>query len=468
MTAAPDGMPVPDRYLAMAAIIVGISLSVLDATIVNLALPGMARDLGASPTHTVWIVNAYQLAILGLLLPFAKLGDLVGYRRVYLGGIALFTAASLACGLARSLDVLIAARALQGLGAAGIMSVNPALVRRIYPKRLLGRGVAINSFVVATGSVAGPSIAAAILSIAKWPLLFFVNLPLGLLALAIGLKALPQNAVARPAGASLRPSDVVLNAAMFGLVFLGGDALGTGRGADAAIPGGAAVGVGLLVAGLVVGTIYVLQQRREAVPMLPIDLLRIPVFGLSMGASITAFAAQTLAYIALPFLFLEHFGRSHAAAGALITAWPLGVVVTAPIAGRLIGRYPDGLLGGIGLTLLACGLAALAWLPAQPSNLDIAWRMVLCGVGFGLFQSPNNHTIVTTPPPHRTGAAGGLLGTARLTGQTLGAVLVASLFSVAGAQQGHGPALALGVAAALSLVAGAFSTLRLQHRPAAR
>lgn len=463
MPAVPDGMPVPARYVAMAAIILGISLSVLDATIVNLALPGIARDLRVSATHTIWIVNAYQLAILALLLPLAKLGDLVGYRRVYLGGIVLFTIASLACGLSRSLGQLVAARALQGAGAAAIMAVNAALVRLIYPSHLIGRGVAVNSLVVATGSVAGPSIAAAILSVASWPLLFFVNLPVGLTAAAIGLHALPRNAVARPTGARLSATDVAMNAAMFGLVFLGADALGTGVGTDGAIGGGWPVALALLAAGAIVGAIYVRRQSREAVPMLPIDLLRIPVFALSMGSSIAAFAAQTLAYIALPFLFLEHYGRSHAAAGALITAWPLGVVVTAPIAGRLIGRYPDGLLGGVGLTLMAAGLAALALLPSDPAALDIAWRMVLCGVGFGLFQSPNNHTIVTTPPPHRAGGASGMLGTARLTGQTLGAVLIASLFSANGAHGGRGPTTALAVAAGLALVAGGFSTLRVRH-----
>ncbi len=142
--------------------------------------------------------------------------------------------------------------------------------------------------------------------------------------------------------------------------------------------------------------------------------------------------------------------------------WPFAIVVVAPITGRLIGRWPDGLLGGIGLALLAAGLALLALLPALPSNADIAWRMALCGAGFGLFQSPNNHTIVSSPPAHRSGAASGMLGTARLTGQTLGAVLMAAIFSFSGAHDAKAPIIALALAALSAAVAAVFSTLRVR------
>ena len=455
-----DGLPTPARYYAMAAIIVGLTLAVLDSTIVNLALPGIAHDLNTSASATIWVVNAYQVAILGLLLPLAMLGDIVGYRKVYLGGALLFTLASIGCALAPSYGVLTASRALQGLGASGIMAVNPALIRLIYPKRLLGRGVAINSLVVAMASVMGPSIAAAILSVASWPWLFVVNLPLGVAVLALGWRGLPENVAPPPANARLHPLDVLLNILMFALVFFGVDALGTGHGgSDSAW----ATGVVLLIAGLAIGAVYVRRQFALAVPMLAIDLLRIPIFGLSMCTSIAAFAAQMLSYIALPFLLLDVYGRSHVEAGLLITAWPLGVVVTAPIAGRLIGRYSDGRLGGVGLAVLALGLLLLATLPTQPADLDIAWRMVVCGIGFGLFQSPNNHAIVTSAPTQRSGAAGGMLGTARLTGQTIGAVLLASIFHIAPAA-GRGPAIALAVAAVFAAVASGFSLMRRVER----
>lgn len=453
-----DGLPLPQRWWAMAAIILGISLSVLDSTIVNLALPDITRDLGASPSAAVWVVNAYQLATLVLLLPFAHVGERLGYRRVYLAGLAVFTAASLLCVIAPSLPLLAGARALQGIGAAGMMSVNAALVRLTYPVASLGRGIALNSVVVATSSVAGPTIAALVLSVAAWPWLFLIQLPLGVLVLLVGARALPHNTVKSTAG-RLRPSDVVMNVLMFTLVFLAADTLGARRGGVEA--GMVALSAAMLAAGVAVGWIYIRRQLRETSPLFPVDLLRIPVFGLSMCTSVTAFAAQTLAFIALPFMLLERQGRGHLEAGLLITAWPAAVVLVAPVAGRLIARVRGGLLGGIGLATMAAGLALLALMPDQPTSFQLAWRLALCGAGFGLFQSPNNHIILTSPPLRRAGAASGMLGTARLTGQSAGAVMLGLVFSAWGVQQA-GPEIALGLAAVLAAASAAFSLLRLR------
>ncbi|MFS2053035.1 MFS transporter, partial [Variovorax sp. CT11-76] len=235
-----DGLDQPARRWSMLVIILGLIVSVLDGTIVNLALPGIARELNASASQSIWVVNAYQIAILVMLLPLASLGDLVGYRRVYLVGMAVFTLSSAAATFANSLTTLIAARAFQGLGAAGIMSVNAALVRLTYPSSQLGKGMAINSLVVATSSVAGPSVAAAILSVASWPWLFAINVPLGIVTFALGMKALPFNRVAPAAGLRFSPIDVTLNVLMFSLVFLGVDRLGVREGGVAAggPPGG--------------------------------------------------------------------------------------------------------------------------------------------------------------------------------------------------------------------------------------
>lgn len=453
------GLPAPQRYRAMAVIVLGLALSVLDATIVNLALPAIARDLHADAVQAVWIVNAYQVAALMLLLPCALLGDLIGHRRVYLGGLVLFTAASLACALSTSLPALIAARAVQGLGAAGLMAVNTALVRLVYPMPLLGRGIAVNSLTVAVSSVAGPSIAAAALSFAPWPWLFAVNIPISAVVLALGWRALPHNATAAPAGVRLAPLDVLLNALMFGLLFLGAEAFGTRAGGR----GGLMPGSLLLALAVAIGVIHVRRQRAQAMPLLPLDLLRLPVFALSMATSVTAFAAQMLACIALPFLLLEGLHRPLADAGLFITAWPLATAAMASLAGRLIGRVPDGLLCAAGLVLMTTGLALLAVLPGTPGNADLAWRITLCGAGFGLFQSPNNHAIVTSAPPHRSGAAGGMLGAARLTGQTSGALLFAIVSTATGALSRPGAAAALGLAAALAAAAAALSGLRLRR-----
>jgi DHA2 family multidrug resistance protein-like MFS transporter len=450
----------------MLVLFMGITLAVLDGTIVNLALPAIARDLNAPAAHAVWVVNAYQVALLALLLPCATLGDLVGYKKVYIVGLSVFTAASLVCAVSDSLLTLALARGLQGLGAAGLMGVNAALVRLVYPRSMLGRGVALNSMVVATASVAGPSVAAAILSVADWPWLFVLNLPLGVLVLLMAPKALPENAGPPTSGARLSYLDVGLNAAMFGLVVMGADALGVGIGGGGdrtkLLHGGL-----LMAAGLAVGVFYVQRQRRQAVPLLPVDLLRIPVFRLSMCSSVCAFSAQMLSFVSLPFLILDGLGRSAGQTGLLMSCWPLATVVAAPLAGRLIGKYADGLLGGIGMAIMFAGLLALALLPAHPDSWDIGWRLALGGFGFGLFQSPNNHTIVTSAPENRSGGASGMLSTARLTGQTLGVVLLAGVFSLFNAHNGHGPTVGLALAAGFAAAGAVFSSMRLRHPPKA-
>ncbi|MDE2081893.1 MAG: MFS transporter [Burkholderiales bacterium] len=452
----------------MATVLCGISLCVLDGTVMNLALPAVARDMHVGASEVIWVVNAYQVAILALLLPLARLGDLYGYRKVYLSGLALFTLSSLACVLSRTLPWLSLARAFQGMGAAGMFAINAALVRAIYPRLQLGRGIALNSAVVGIASVAGPSVAALVLSVASWPWLFAINVPLGLAVWWLGRRSLPGHraadaALATPTAADGRFSlpDAALNIAMFALLFVGLDRL-VPRAAQAADPAAPLQGAALLAAGMALGAWYARRQWHEAVPLLPIDLLRIPVFRLSMCTSIAAFAAQMLASIALPFLLLRDLGRSPGDAGLVLTAWPIATVLVAPLAGRLIGRIPDGLLGGIGLIALGAGLLALALVPAQPSNLALAWRLALCGAGFGLFQSPNNHTIVTSAPAARSGAAGGMLGSARLTGQSLGAALLALLFSPAFAAHVRAPALALALAAACAAGASVASLLRLK------
>jgi len=219
------------------------------------------------------------------------------------------------------------------------------------------------------------------------------------------------------------------------------------------------------VLAIVVGWFFVRRQLTQAAPLLPVDLLANPVFALSISTSVCSFCAQMLAFVALPFMLQETFGFSQVDTGLLMTPWPLVIVGAAPLSGALSDRYPAGMLGGIGLALFALGLLSLATLGAHPTVFDICWRMALCGVGFGVFQSPNNRQILSSAPRERSGGASGMLGTARLTGQTLGAALVALIFGVA---PQHGPTMALYVATAFAAVAAVVSLLRLMPGTAAR
>ena len=442
-----DGLPTPRRYWAVLAIWSSVTMAVLDGAIANVALPTIAQDLGASPGGSIWIINAYQLAITASLLPIASLGDKIGYRRVYVAGLAIFTLGSLACALSGTLAQLTAARVFQGLGASAIMSINPALLRFVFPQRLLGRGLGLNAMVVAAASVIGPTIASAILSVAAWPWLFAVNVPLGALAIAIALRALPRT---DGSGARLDFISAGLNALAFGGLILGVETA-TREGLGAAAPA--------LAAGIVASVLLVIRQLPQPTPLLPIDLMRIPLFRLSILTSIGSFAAQMLAFIALPFFLHSEMGRSAVAVGLLMTPWPLAVCVAAPLAGRLADRLPAGLLGGVGLAIFAAGLALLALLPANASDLQIVWRMLVCGLGFGLFQSPNNRAIVSSAPRRRSGAAGGMLATGRLLGQTAGAVVMAALFHASARQP---TVTAFWTAAVVAAVAAAVSLLRIR------
>ncbi|WP_016589915.1 MFS transporter, partial [Yersinia pestis] len=427
---------------------------VLDGTIANVALPTIARDLNTSPATSIWVVNAYQLAITISLLSMASLGDIIGYRRVYQAGLLIFSVTSLFCALSDSLWTLTFARVLQGFGAAALMSVNTALIRIIYPRAQLGRGIGINTLIVAVSSAAGPSIAAAVLSVASWQWLFALNVPIGLLAWCLGIKFLPANNT-KSNGNRFDITSCVLNALTFGLLITAISGFSQGQ--------SPAVIAAQVVALLLIGFFFVRRQLTQSFPLLPVDLLRIPIFALSIGTSIFSFAAQMLAMVSLPFFLQTVLGRDEVATGLLLTPWPLATMVIAPIAGRLVERYHAGLLGGIGLAVFASGLFLLAVLPANPSDVDIIWRMILCGAGFGLFQTPNNHTIISAAPQHRSGGASGMLGTARLLGQTSGAALVALMFNMFSTNGTHASLILAGCFASIAALVSLLRVTQKSH-----
>lgn len=417
----PDGLPTPQRYGAIVTIGLGITIAVLDGAIANVALPSIAHDLNATPAQSIWIVNAYQIAIIASLLSFSFLGDIFGHRRIFQCGLAVFCLTSIFCALSTTLSMMTLARILQGLGGAALMSVNTALIRLIYPQSLLGRGMGINSFVVAVSSAAGPTVAAVILAYGSWHWLFLINVPIALVALIISLRYLPPNNAA-PTRQRFDIPSALMNAATFGLLISAISGFSQGQSywlVSAEV-----------IAFLVIGYFFVRRQLKLPVPLLPVDLLRIPIFSLSMATSVCSFAAQMLAFVSLPFFLQSVLGRSEVETGLLLTPWPLATMIMAPLAGYLIGRVNSGLMGSVGMLAMAVGLFSLAMLPSDPTNAEIIWRMALCGAGFGLFQSPNNHTIISSAPQDRSGGASGMLGTARLLGQSSGAALVALLFNL--------------------------------------
>jgi DHA2 family multidrug resistance protein-like MFS transporter len=365
----------------------------------------------------------------------------------------VFTVASLLCALSWSLPTLTAARIIQGFGASGLMSVNTALIRFIYPSRSLGRGVGYNALVVAVSTAIGPTIAAGILSLGPWPWLFAINVPLGVIAFALAFRALPDT---RRATYRFDSVSALLNAVTFGCLIFG---IG-----EAAHNANLAVTLAVLAVALMSGGALIHRQLGLPAPMLPVDLYRRPMFALSSLTALCSFAAQGLAFVSLPFYFQSVLGFSAVETGLLLTPWPVMTAIAAPIAGPLSDRLPPAILGGIGLAILGVGLTLVATLQDHPGIAiwDIVWRMMICGAGFGFFQSPNLKAIMSSAPAERSGGASGIVATSRLVGQAIGAALVALCFGIS---LRHGPSLALAAAAVFAAFGSAVSFSRLAAKP---
>lgn len=442
------------RYVAVVAVLIALIMTVLDVTLVNVALPVLAEKFQVSDSYTVWIVTAYQLVITMLLLPISSLGDLYSYKLNFLIGVVVFTAGSALCAASGSFGMIVGARVLQGIGAAFVMSVTVALIRIIYPREILGRGLALNAMVVAISTAAGPTIAGALLSVASWHWLFLINVPIGIIAFFIGKKYLPENQ-GRKNTTRFDWFSCVANMLVFGLVFF---SLGNFAHSSELISN-----IVMLALGLIIGVFYVRRQLHHRSPMLPVDLLKSKLYSLSILTSTCSFMAQNIAMIALPFLFLNGYGFSEITTGLLMTPWPLATMIVAPVAARIVERHNPGLTASCGMVVFAVGVLLLILAPAGTvSEWDLAWRMAVCGVGFGLFQTPNNIVMVSATPVERSGAAGGMQSTARLTGQTLGATVVTVVFAIAGALSVK---TALAIAICFALIAGIFSISRLKMKP---
>ncbi len=438
------GLPQPRRAVAIAAVLTAMSLVVLDAGMANVALPTMARSLHATPAMAVLVITAYQAALVMALLPCAALGERLGYRRVFVWGVALFTAASALCALSPSLPWLVVARFIQGLGGAAVMALGVALLRFSVPQGQLGAAIGWNALTVALSSAASPALGALILAGMGWPWLFLVNIPLGAMAL-LATRALP------PVVGTAQRIDalsVALNGVAFASLVIGAELLPRKPLAAALL---------LATAGLAVAAL-VSREMPKAAPMIPLDLLRSRAFRISVIASVCCFTGQTAGMVALPFYLQHELGQTPLGAGLYMTPWPLSVAATALIAGRLADRMPTAWLCAIGGGCLALGLAATALWPLHGDPRPLIPFAIVCGLGFGLFQTPNNRNMFLSAPPERSGAAGGTQGTARLTGQTAGAVLMTLLFTMTSINAA--PRIGLGIGAALALAAGLVSTLR--------
>ncbi len=454
-----DGLPLPQRRIAYLSLALATFMAVLDGSIANTALPQIARDLHASPTESIWVINGFQLAVVSSILPFAALGQLYGPARIYRIGVPIFIVGSLLSALAKTLAFLVVARALQGIGAAAIMSIGPALLREVFPKAQLGRALGINTLVVSSSLASGPALGGFMLAIAPWPWIFLINIPLGLGNIALN-RALPPD-ITRPGRLDL--ASVATSAVGFSCIVWSLD--GFAR-RDGVVP----IAVRLTI-GIAAIAWFARRQFRLPQPMISLDLFRIPAFSSAAMTSFATFTAQGLAFVTLPFYFQVALGKTPLESGLLLTSWPLTIAIFAPFAGRLSDRYPVGILATAGLVVVTLGIGMYA---ATAGDANVALLVLcgaVCGLGVGFFQSPNNRELIGSAPREKSSSAGGLLAAIRTGGQTLGATVCAIVFGLFGAQAaiGNGAQAAVAHAVPTTLwlscgcagLATCFSALRL-------
>lgn len=408
----------PNFYLIL-AISVAVFLSTLDSSIMNTALPAMGKSLNLTEAESVWLVTSYQMAMLALILPVSSFADRIGYKKIFMSGILIFTLGSLSCFFINSFPLLIAARAFQGIGASVILGCNTALLRLVYPSEKLGKGLGYNALILALGVSFGPPIASFILSFTSWQWLFGINVPIGFLVLYLVYKYMPL----RMNEDSIK-IDIIANVLcmlMFAIfIFMIGEISNQKELWRIILEGLAMIFCAVLL---------YYKERKKDMPLLAIDLFKSPVFTLSTLVSICAFLTQSLSYITFPFHFNRNLGKDFLEIGMLITPWPLTAAILAPFVGKLSDKFPPALLGGVGLLFLSTGILSLGLLEYNVSTHFIILCMMLCGCGFALFVVPNQKALILSVPIHRSGAASGILGASRLIGQSIGATIVAFCFN---------------------------------------
>jgi DHA2 family multidrug resistance protein-like MFS transporter len=441
-----DGLPPDLRRMVMLAIVMSTIISVIDTTMVNIALPTIARELGITTAASIWVAKVSLLTTAMSVVAFAALGDAFGFKRIFVGGLVLFTLGALGSALSNTLATLLLFRCLQGFGTAAVVCVGPALFRLVFPSRLLGTVFGINAMVVA-GSVAfGPIFGGLLLSIATWPWLFAIALPFGAWSLYLA-RALPPD-VGR--GGGFDGWGAVFSAAAMGLAILALD------GRPHSSPGSQIAAAASALAAL---ALFIVRQRRAATPLLPLDMFSASRFSVAASTSFCSFVAQGIAFVALPFLFQGDYGRSPLQAALLFSPWPVAIIIAAPLSGRLADTYPPAVLSTAGLALLTVGLALFTKLGEDPGIMQILWHVFICGIGFGVFQAPNNREMLSAVERRRAGAAAGVMALARTFGQTVGLALVSvTLAAVVGAAAVNA---ALWVAAATAGLACLLSASRL-------
>jgi DHA2 family multidrug resistance protein-like MFS transporter len=447
-----EGLPGRERARVMIAVMITTLMGVFDGTMINIALPSMAHAMQVPASHAVWFANGYLLSAAMTLLIFASLAARYGTRPIFLAGLTTFVLTSLGCALATTPDILIGMRIVQGIGGAATLSIAPAILRSVFPGRLLGRVLGLHALLIASSTAIAPVLGGTILDTLSWQWLFAINIIPGTLALVLAGKALPGKLTS--GHAAFDTFGAVLSAILLGAMIMAVNSANL-----------AAVCWGLLA--IFSALLFIWHIRRARAPLLPPVIFKNGRFTLAALTSLASFISQGITFIALPFLFQSVYGYSPVVSALLFIPWPVGIVLIAPHAGRWADTISAPLISTLGLAIFVVGLVLLAMLPAAPAVWDICLRSLVCGIGFGCFQSPNNREMLANVSRENASYASGILSVARTFGQCLGAAVVGILLSVMSTTTGQTIHAALWVAVAASVASVLFSLSRLRKTQAA-
>ena len=410
-------------WFTLGAVMLGTIMGPLDGSIANIALPTIATSYHQSIAHTEWVLLAYMLVMASTLVIFGRLGDIFGQKRVYLGGFAIFAVGSLACTIAPSLSTLIAARALQGIGAAMLMSSSPAIIVHTFPASIRGRAIGLNGAAVAVGLLAGPLLGGLILHVASWRWIFAINLPISVIAFVFAAFVLHRTPGRKEAIDFLGAS--VLAIALFSIALAFSQAPLWGWTSPLTI--------GVFLGAVIASVIFLAIEARAVAPTLDLSLFRIRLFGMSTIAATMFFIALSAVVFTIPLD--AQLADGYSGLQAALTLLPIFLfnIVLAPTAGALSDKIPIRILATIGASIFAIGIGTLAYIGFHPLQHATILAMVFAGIGTTIFSQPNNNAIMSAAPAHRRGVAAGTLATARTAGQLLGTALAGGLYYAVGA-----------------------------------
>ena len=409
------------KWLILTSVSLGSLMATLDGSIVNIALPVIQTDFRIDFPTVSWVVVAYLLVVGGLLLPFGRLGEVLSFKGVYLVGFAVFTGASVCCGASPNELALIGFRVVQAVGAAMIMSMGPAIVARTFPANERGRALGLNAIAVSIGLSLGPALGGILTQAASWRAIFLINLPIGVLAIIWAARILPAETPGQrksfdALGAVL--SGVALSSLLLALI----EGQSWGWTSPAIII--------LLAVFVVLAVGFIMVEGGAVAPLIDLALFRIRPFSAGLVSAVVAFAGLTTATFELPFLLQQTRGFSPIEAGLLLTPVPIVMAIVAPFSGAASDRFGTRLPATVGMAIIVLGLLSLTQLPVDFTLPDLIWRLVLVGIGQGLFMSPNTSAVLGSVPRLRVGTASGTLAQMRVNGQALGIALSAAVVAI--------------------------------------